>query len=177
MQAIHLTGPSIEGLTPIKLPDPLPGRGEVLVRMRAASLNFLDIAVAKGLFPPPAFPLIPVADGAGDVVATGSDVDTLQAGDRVMVHPKGLWPSGRISARRADAMRGVSLPGAMRELAAISADTVVRVPNHLSFEEAATLPIAATTAWNALEFGDVGPGDTVVVLGTGGVSIFVLQLG
>ncbi len=176
MQAFHLTGPSISALVSVELPDPRPGRGEVLVQMRAASLNFLDVAVATGLFPPPSFPLVPVADGAGDVVAVGPDVETLRPGDRVMVHPKGLWPSGRISALRADAMRGVSLPGALRELAAIPADTVVRVPDHLSFEEAATLPVAATTAWNALEFGGVRPGHTVVVIGTGGVSIFALQL-
>ena len=176
MQAFHLTGSSIDALSAVELPDPQPGRGEVLVRMRAASLNFLDVAVATGLFPPPSFPLVPVADGAGDVVALGPDVDTLRLGDRVMVHPKGLWPSGRVSARRADAMRGVSLPGALRELAAISADTLVKVPEHLSFEEAATLPVAATTAWNALAFGGVGPGDTVVLIGTGGVSIVALQL-
>lgn len=176
MHAFHLNGPSIDSLSAVELPDPRPGRGEVLVRMRAASLNYLDVAVATGLFPPPFFPLVPVADGAGEVVELGPDVDALRPGDRVMVHPKGLWPSGRITARRADAMRGVSLPGALREMAAISADTLVKVPDHLAFEEAATLPVAATTAWNALEFGDAGPGDTVVVIGTGGVSIFALQL-
>ncbi len=150
--------------------------------MRAVSLNYLDHAVAIGSYGSSSgpgavtYPLIPVADGAGEVVALGAGVDSLAVGDRVAVHPKVSWPSGRASAAKAAPMRGVNRPGSLRELAAVSADSVVKAPAHLGWEQIATLPIAATTAWNGLVAADIGPGHTVVVLGTGGVSIFALQL-
>jgi len=176
MQVIELSRPTLDGLARAQRPDPTPRRGEVLVRMKAASLNYLDVAVASGAYPGVDYPLIPLADGAGEVVALGADVDGVQIGDRVAIHPKAVWPSGRGTARNAAVMRGVSRPGSLRELAAVTAETVVRVPDHLSWAQAASLPIAATTAWNALVTGDIGPGHTVMVLGTGGVSVFALQL-
>ena len=176
MHAIELNGPSPTALTATDLPDPRPRRGEALVRLQAASLNFLDVAVATGAYPGAAYPIVPIADGAGEVIAIGDEVENVGVGDRVAIHPKALWAAGRGTARKASMMRGVTLPGAMRERAAVAADTLVRVPDHLSWEEAATLPIAATTAWNALTCADIGPGRTVVLLGTGGVSIFALQL-
>jgi NADPH:quinone reductase-like Zn-dependent oxidoreductase len=176
MHALELTAPSLDSLHRIEQPDPSPRRGEALVELRAASLNFIDVAVATGAYPGPTFPLVPVADGAGEVVAVGEEVETVKPGDRVIIHPKALWVAGRPTARTARTMRGVNLPGALRELAAVSADTLVKAPNHLSWQQAATLPIAATTAWNALVTADIGPGSTVVLLGTGGVSIYALQL-
>ncbi len=176
MNAIQLTRPSLDAFRVVQLDDPLPQRGEALVRIRAASLNFIDVAVATGAYPGVAFPLIPVADGAGEVVAVGPEVDTVSPGDRVAIHPKALWAAGRGSARQAAAMRGITLPGALREYAAVSADTLVKLPPHLSWEQAAALPITATTAWGALSVAGIGPGSTVAVLGTGGASVFALQL-
>lgn len=176
MHVIELTAPSLDAFRRTRQDDPKPRRGEALVRMKAATLNFIDIAVASGNYPGLSFPLVPVADGAGEVVAVGEEVETVSPGDRVAIHPKALWPAGRADARQARAMRGVNLPGALRELAAVGADTLVPVPDHLSWEQAASLPIAATTAWNALSAADIGPGSTVVLLGTGGVSIIALQL-
>ena len=176
MQALQLTGPSLDTLRSTVLDDPQPGHGEVLIGMRAASLNFIDVAVATGAYPGPTFPLVPIADGAGEVLALGDGVTSLAPGARVAIHPKALWASGRGDARNAAAMRGVTLPGSLRELAVVSADTLVPIPDHLSWAEAATLPIAATTAWNALVAAEIGPGHTVALLGTGGVSIFALQL-
>lgn len=176
MHALELTAPSLDSLHRIEQPDLSPRRGEALDELRAASLNFIDVAVATGAYPGPTFPLVPVADGAGEVVAVGEEVDTVKPGDRVIIHPKALWVAGRPTARTARIMRGVNLPGALRELAAVSADTLVKAPGHLSWQQAATLPIAATTAWNALVTADIGPGSTVVLLGTGGVSIYALQL-
>jgi NADPH:quinone reductase-like Zn-dependent oxidoreductase len=176
MKAIQLARPSFDAFQSVSLEDPLPRRGEVLVRMKAASLNFIDVAVATGAYPGPTFPLVPVADGAGEIVAIGPDVDTLAPGDRVAIHPKALWASGRSSARTGRMMRGIDLPGSLREFAVASADTVVRVPSRLSWEQAAALPVTATTAWNALSAADIGPGKTIAVLGTGGSSVFAIQL-
>jgi NADPH:quinone reductase-like Zn-dependent oxidoreductase len=176
MRALELFAPSLDSLHQTEQPNPSPRRGEALVKMQAASLNFIDIAVATGAYPGPIFPLVPVADGAGEVVAIGEEVETVKPGDRVIIHPKALWVAGRATARTARAMRGVNLPGTLRELATVSADTLVKAPDHLSWQQAAALPIAATTAWNALAAADIGPGSMVVLLGTGGVSIHALQL-
>jgi NADPH:quinone reductase-like Zn-dependent oxidoreductase len=176
MQVIELSRPALDAIRRAEGPEPAPRRGEVLVRMKTASLNYLDVAVANGAYPGANYPVIPLADGAGEVVALGDEVDRVQIGDRVAIHPKALWLSGRGTARNAAAMRGVNLPGALREVAPVAAEAVVHVPDHLSWEQAASLPIAATTAWNALVAGDIGPGRTVLLLGTGGVSIFALQL-
>lgn len=176
MQVIKLLGPSLDDFVRAELRDPAPRRGEVLVCMKSASLNYLDVAVANGAYPGADYPIVPLADGAGEVVALGDQVEGVQIGDRVAIHPKALWASGRGTASNAAAMRGVNRPGALRELAAVAAETVVRVPDHLSWGQAASLPIAATTAWGALVAGDIAPGHTVLLLGTGGVSIFALQL-
>ncbi|PTQ10168.1 alcohol dehydrogenase [Sphingomonas oleivorans] len=179
MRALSLRGPSLDDLAEVELPDPpRPGHGQILVRMRAASLNFIDLAVATGQYPGVTYPLVPVADGAGEVVeiGEGESVSGLKIGDRVALHPKALWIAGRGTAENGAAMRGLSLPGSLREIATADAASVVKIADHLSWEAAATLPIAATTAWNALAAADAGPGATVVLLGTGGVSIFGLQL-
>ena len=176
MKAVQLIRPSFDAFRVAQLDEPVPSRGEALVRMKAASLNFIDVAVATGAYPGPVFPLVPVADGAGEVVAVGSDVDTVAPGDRVAIHPKAMWAAGRGTARNAHVMRGVALPGSLREYAVASADTLVKLPPRLSWEQAASLPITATTAWNALTAADIRPGRTVAVLGTGGSSVFAIQL-
>ncbi|MBX3483689.1 NAD(P)-dependent alcohol dehydrogenase [Phenylobacterium sp.] len=158
--------------------DPVPQRGEVLVRVHAVSLNFRDLAMVRGRYPRPCFPgLIPVSDAAGEVVAVGEGVRAFKAGDRVMgaFHPR--WFGGEMpSTIQADSY-GAESDGWLTELKAVSQEAVVRIPQGLSYEEAATLPCAGVTAWTAL----TGPtpiraGHSVLVQGTGGVSIFALQI-
>ena len=176
MRAIELSAPSLDALRGANLPEPLPSSGEVLVRMRAASLNFIDLAVATGRYPAPRFPLIPVADGAGEVAQIGANVTEFAVGDRVIAHSKPLWIGGPARAEVSAATRGVMLPGSLAEYVVLPASALVHTPVHLSDEAAATLPIAATTAWRALRTANVRPGSVVVLLGTGGVSVFALQL-
>jgi len=176
MYAIELTAPSLSSFHRTSRPDPVPGAGQVLIRMRAASLNFIDIAVATGHYPVDRFPLVPICDGAGEVAAVGPDVEGFSIGQRVIPHSKPLWVGGPIEAVNSTVMRGIALPGSAAEYVVLPANALVPTPPHLSDVEAATLPIAATTAWNALRAARVRPGSVVVLLGTGGVSIFALQL-
>ncbi len=175
MKAIELTAPALTAFRQTELPDPKAGRGEVLVRLRAATLNFVDVAIATGHFPGARFPLIPVADGAGEIAALGEGVADLAVGDRVIPHFMPHWQGGAITARNVAAMRGVTLPGSLADYVVIPATSLVALPAHLDFVEGAALPIAATTAWNAVRSASVRPGSFVLLLGTGGVSIFALQ--
>lgn len=175
MKAIELTAPSLNAFRRTELPDPKAGRGEVLVRLRAATLNFLDVAVATGKFPVPGFPMIPVADGAGEVAALGEGVSGLEIGDRVIPHFMPNWQGGTITQNNVAALRGVTLPGSLADYVVVPADSLVPLPSHLDFVQGAALPIAATTAWRAVRSSKVRPGSVVVLLGTGGVSIFALQ--
>ena len=176
MKAIELSQPRLDAFRAATIATPEPQRGEVLIRQRAASLNFVDVAVASGNYPGPSFPLVPVADGAGEIVALGEGVTRFAVGDRVVAHAKPRWIGGRPRPYEMTQMRGISLPGSLAEYVALPANSVVPVPAPLSVEAASTLPIAGTTAWNAIRAADVGPGSVVVLLGTGGVSIFTLQL-
>ena len=145
------------------------------MRLRAASLNFLDVAVATGNYPGPTFPMIPVADGAGEIAALGDGVEQWAVGDRVMPHFLPDWQDGALTPRTLAARRGVTRAGSLAEYVAVPAVSLVAVPEHLSFVQAATLPVAATTAWRAVRSAALGPHSTVLLLGTGGVSIFALQ--
>lgn len=175
MKAIELTGPSLTSFRRTTLADPRPAHGEVLVRLHAAALNFVDIAIATGKFPGAQFPMVPVADGAGEVIALGEGVSEVALGDRVIPHFMPQWLAGTIAPRRVAAMRGITLQGSLAEYVAVPASGVVALPAHLDFIQGATLPIAATTAWNAVRSAQLRPGSTVLVLGTGGVSLFALQ--
>jgi NADPH:quinone reductase-like Zn-dependent oxidoreductase len=175
MKAIELTAPTLTAFRQTELPDPKTGRGEVLVRLRAATLNFVDVAIATGNFPGAGFPMIPVADGAGEVVALGEGVSDVAIGDRVIPHFMPNWQGGAITPRNVAAMRGVTLPGSLADYVAVPATSLVALPDHLDFVQGAALPIAATTAWNAVRSAQLRPGSVVVLLGTGGVSIFALQ--
>jgi NADPH:quinone reductase-like Zn-dependent oxidoreductase len=176
MRAFHLTGPSLDSLTAVEVPDPRPGPGTVLIRLHAASLNYLDLAVARGDFGPDTYPRIPVADGAGEIVELGEGVSGWSVGDRVAPALMETWIAGPIRPESHDRVRGVTVPGSLAQYAVAPAASLVRIPAHLSWSEAATLPVAATTAWNAIVKGGVRPGSTVALLGTGGVSLFALQL-
>jgi len=175
MYAIQLVEPSLTPFRRTSLPDPSPGPGQVLIRLRAAALNYIDVAVATGRFPSAALPVVPVADGAGEIVALGADVTDVGIGDRVIPHFMPDWLDGPMRPSRIAAMRGITLPGSLSEYVAVPASSVVRLPDHLDFAQGATLPIAATTAWNGVRSTSVRPGSTVVILGTGGVSLFALQ--
>jgi NADPH:quinone reductase-like Zn-dependent oxidoreductase len=168
----------IDTLEPREGPTPEPARGQILVRMRAASLNYRDLNIAKGASARgPAIPdLVPLSDGAGEVVALGSDVTRWKLGDRVAGLFMQNWLGGDIEPYHVDSSRGGSIHGVLAEYVVFEQDGVVALPAHLSFEEGACLPCAGVTAWNALYGGrSLRAGETVLVLGTGGVSVFALQ--
>ena len=175
MKVIELTAPRLDALRPAEYDTPHPGRSEVLVRLKAASLNFLDIAVATGKYPLSQFPIIPVTDGAGEIAEIGEGVEDWKAGDKVIPHFLPFWEDGALTPAVLAPRRGVTLPGSLAEYVAVPAASLVPMPAHLSFAEAAALPIAATTAWRAVRAARLGPGRTALLLGTGGVSIFALQ--
>lgn len=158
-------------------PIPVPGAGEVLVKLKAASLNSRDIGVIDGFYYPElTFPLIPVSDGVGEVVAMGTGVNQFRLGDRVCATFSQNWVSGEPTAAWLDGLLGGPRDGVLSEYIVLHEDGLVAVPEHLSDEEAATLPCAAVTAWQAvITEGKVQAGDTVVILGTGGVALFALQ--
>ncbi|MDF2712121.1 MAG: putative oxidoreductase [Nonomuraea muscovyensis] len=177
MRSYHLTsGGGLDGLSIREHEDPVPGPGQVLVAVRATSLSFRELLVLRGEYVLPVKPdVVPISDGAGEVVAVGPGVRSARAGDRVMGTLFPSWQDGPFAARHLPQLGG-SLDGMLTELAVLGEDALVPVPAHLSFEEAATLPCAAVTAWNALTGDGVGlrPGQTLVVQGSGGVSLFAL---
>lgn len=157
---------------------PEVGPGTVLVRVRAASLNYRDLMVTMGVYNPRLkLPRVPCSDGAGEVVEVGAGVADVQVGDRVAGTFFQCWPDGELTDARARSTLGGDLDGTLAEYVLFSRDGFVKLPEHLSFAEGATLPCAALTAWHALvSVGALKAGDTVLVQGTGGVSIFALQL-
>jgi NADPH:quinone reductase-like Zn-dependent oxidoreductase len=166
----------VDSLEFIERPAPVPGPGEVLVKIHAVSLNFRDLLMVKGLYNPRLkFPRIPCSDGAGEVVAVGEGVAAFKPGDRVAGIFMQNWLEGPLTAARARGALGGDIDGTLAGQIVLREQGLVPIPDHLSFEEAATLPCAAVTAWNALAAGEVRLGGTVLILGTGGVSIFALQ--
>jgi len=167
----------IDRLRLIERPSPQPGPGEVVVRMRAASLNYRDLLTVEGHAVGTRLPVVPFSDGAGEVTAVGAGVTRVEAGDRVCPMFFQSWIGGDLTAASRRAALGGSVPGVLQEEFLVSAEGVSRFPAHLSFAAAATLPCAALTAWRALVVeGGLKAGHTVLVQGTGGVSIFALQL-
>ena len=167
----------LDALTLTERPDPSPGDGQVLIKLRAVSLNYRDLMVVKGLYNPnQPLPLIPFSDGVGEVIAVGEGVTRVKIGDRVAGTFFQNWIDGELTAEKAQSALGGAIDGLLTQYAVLHEDGVVHVPQHLTDEAAATLPCAAVTAWNALiTSGGVKAGDTVLVQGTGGVSIFALQ--
>lgn len=154
--------------------DPHPGPEQVLIQMRAAALNYRDLLVLKGLYPDMRLPLVPLSDGVGNVVAVGKDVTRVKPGDRVSGIFDQSWLSNALPEKTLSL--GGQMDGVLSQHVVLHQDGVVRVPEHLTDEEAATLPCAAVTAWSALMVrGALKPGETVLVQGTGGVSLFALQ--
>ncbi len=170
-------GFGLDALKQGERPKPSPGPGEVLMRIEAASLNYRDLMVVKGQYNPKMpLPRIPLSDAAGEVVEVGPGVDRVKVGQRVAGIFMQRWIAGEIDDDKAKSALGGAIDGLLAEYAVLHQDGVVPVPEHLSYEEAATLPCAAVTAWHALVTeGQVKPGDSVLVQGTGGVSLFALQ--
>jgi len=165
-------------LTLVEREIPQPAPDEVLIKFHAASLNYRDLMIVSGTYNPRMkLPAVPFSDGSGEVVEVGKAVTKWKAGDRVCTTVIAGWIDGEPSAEKAKTAIGAgSFDGVLREYAAFSEESIVREPAHLSFNEAATLPCAAVTAWNALVVsGNVKAGDTVLTLGTGGVSVFAIQ--
>lgn len=167
----------VENLRLVDRPDVDPGPGQVVVAVRAVSLNYRDLLMVKGLYNPRlAMPRVPGSDAAGEVVAIGPGVTGLSVGDRVCGTFFQDWSAGRLTDSAAKSALGGEIDGVFTERIVLNAQGVVRIPDSLTFEEAATLPCAAVTAWNALAVGGLKAGDVVLVQGTGGVSIFALQI-
>ena len=182
-----ITGPNgLDALTIDQCDEPTLGPYDVLVEMKAWSLNYRDLAMPHGGYvgnqkvknDPP---LVPLSDGAGEVIAIGDQVTRVQKGDRVCPIFFQRWIDGDLTAEQIASALGGAIDGVLSEKVALHEDGLVRFPSEFSFEQAATLPCAAVTAWQALTLGSgasegLRPGQSVLLLGTGGVSIFALQL-
>jgi NADPH:quinone reductase-like Zn-dependent oxidoreductase len=167
----------IDSLEFVERPTPQPGPGEVLVRIHAISLNYRDLLMVKGHYNPKLkLPRIPCSDGAGEVEAVGEGVTDWKKGDRVAGIFMQNWLDGPLTPAKAKGALGGDIDGMAAEYVVLKETGLVRLPEHLSYAESAALPCAAVTAWNALAAGNLKPGSTVLILGTGGVSIFALLL-
>lgn len=178
MKAIVLDGsPGFDNLRLVERAIPGPRRHEVLVRVKAAALNYRDLEIARGTYHTKFdFPLIPLSDGVGEIVGVGEDVTRVKLGDRICSCFWQRWVAGSFDMAETGYQLGGPIDGMLAEYVCLDEQAVVRAPEHLSDAEAATLPCAAVTAWNALvEQGGLQAGETVLVLGTGGVSLFALQ--
>ena len=177
MRAYQLREPGIDTLSKVDLPTPKPAHRQVLVKVAACSLNFRDLAIVLGKYRMPTKPnVIPLSDGAGEVIEVGPGVTRVKAGDRVAGCFFQRWPGGLPGPEAAGSALGGTADGMLAEYVVLEEEGVVKLPEHLSYEEGAALPCAGVTAWNALvEHGKLISGDTVLVQGTGGVSVFALQ--
>lgn len=178
MKVIELTGWGLEHVAIGERPAPTPpGPGELIVAMRAATVNFRDFVFARGGYgrESGALPIIPLSDGAGAVIAAGPGVGSAAVGDLVCPIVMPQWRDGPMRDEHRKTVLGGSVDGVMTEQMKLSAEAIVKAPQGYSAAEAASLPCAALTAWNAVTMAAVKPGDLVLTQGTGGVSLFALQ--
>jgi NADPH:quinone reductase-like Zn-dependent oxidoreductase len=167
----------LESLTKVERPDPTAAPYHAVIKLKAASLNYRDLLTVEGKYNPKLpLPLVPLSDGVGEVVSVGEGVTRVKVGDRVAANFSQKWLGGEPARAKLGASLGGPLDGMLSDFRALHEDGLVHVPSHLTDEEAATLPCAAVTAWNSLiNLGGLRAGETVLVQGTGGVSIFALQ--
>ncbi|WP_246793530.1 zinc-dependent alcohol dehydrogenase family protein [Burkholderia perseverans] len=175
MRAFQLIPGDTWQLLPGEMPTPRPAADEVLIRLHAAGLNYLDLMVARGRLGDPSAPFVPGTDGAGEIAEIGERVRGWAIGDRVIAGSMVDWPAGLPTEANTRRIRGVTMPGSLADYAVVPASALVRIPDGMPYTRAVTLPIAATTAWNAIVKSRIGPASTVALLGTGGVSLFALQ--
>jgi NADPH:quinone reductase-like Zn-dependent oxidoreductase len=176
MRVWQISSFGIDSLELVERATPQPGPGEVLVKIHAVSLNYRDLMMVKGLYNPKMkLPRIPCSDGAGEVEAVGEGVSQWKRGDRVCGIFMQNWLDGRPTPAKIKGALGGDIDGMLAEFVVLKETGLVAIPEHLSFEEAATLPCAGVTAWNALKAGGLERNSTVLMQGTGGVSIFALQ--
>src|SRR5580700_5105828 len=171
-------GAGIESVTRVDLPEPKPQHRQVLVKVAACSLNFRDLGIVRGTYRMPVRDkVVPLSDGAGEVVEIGAGVSRVKVGDKVAGNFFQRWTGGEPSQNVQASALGGSIDGMLAEYVVLEEDGVVKIPAHLSIEEGATLPCAALTAWHAMvRHAGLIAGQTVLLQGTGGVSIFGLQL-
>lgn len=177
MRAMEAKDFSINGLNLVERPVPKPRRGEILVRIKAASLNYRDLAILtqKYMAALP-LPYVPASDCGGEVVEVGEEVIRFKIGDRVTpIYTQGWHDGYPTPEQRTKRTLGAPLSGVLQDYVVVPAEDAVSIPSNLSDGEAATLPIAALTAWSTLQEGGIKAGDTVLVQGTGGVALFALQ--
>ena len=176
VEIVATTG--FEGLRLAERPTPKPGPRQIVVRMHAASFNWRDMMILKGGYVRGvSLPRIPLSDGAGEIVECGAEVKRVKLGDRVCSTFFQTWITGPVFAEAQDAALGGTAEGVLSEYVVLEGEGVTKFPEHLSYEEAATLPCAALTAWHGLfEATNLRAGDTALLLGTGGVSVFGMQL-
>ena len=178
MRAAVLSAPGIGNLSVVELPNPEPGPGEVLVRVRAATLNYRDLLTVEGGYGSrqKTEGLIPVSDGAGEVLAVGTGVTRFKSGDHVVANFFQDWLAGEPTEHAMHSGLGGLLDGMACEMRVLPEHGLAHTPAHLDHAEAAALPCAALTAWSAvIDQGGVKPGDVVLTQGSGGVSVFALQ--
>src|SRR5499427_2966838 len=170
-------GFGIERLTLVDKSEPVPGPGQALIKMKAFSLNYRDLMVVTGTYNPRMkLPRVPFSDGAGEVIGIGPGVTRVKVGDRVTPIFMPKWIDGEPDVEKGKSALGGAVDGLLAEYVVLDQQGLVHIPEHLSYEEAATLPCAAVTAWHALiAEGQIKPGDVVLTQGTGGVSIFATQ--
>src|ERR1700744_1178695 len=170
-------GAGIESVTKVDLPEPKPQHRQVKVKVAACSLNFRDLGIVRGTYRMAVRDnIVPLSDGAGEVVEVGSGVTRVKVGDKVAACFFQRWPGGEPSQNVQASALGGSIDGMLAEYAILEEDGVVKIPAHLSVEEGATLPCAAVTAWHAMvQHAKLIAGQTVLLQGTGGVSVFGLQ--
>lgn len=167
----------IDNLALVDRPDPQPGPGQIVVQVKATSLNYRDLMTVKhGGLRGLTLPLVPLSDGAGEVIGAGDGVTRVRTGERVAGIFFQNWLAGGPDAAHQASALGGALDGMLAEQVVLSENGVVRIPDYMSYEDAATLPCAAVTAWQSMvSLGNMKAGDTILILGTGGVSIFALQ--
>lgn len=179
MKAWQRQGVGLENMKLMDLPIPEPEPKQLLVRVKAVSLNFRDKAIVDGVYLPELMtkPFVPVSDASGEVVAVGSEVTKFKKGDRVTSHMFTKWLDGSPDKNDGANALGGPLDGGLAEYMLLEEDATVMTPASLTDEEASTLPVAALTVWFSLvEYGKIKAGDTVLVLGTGGVSVYAVQI-
>ena len=179
MRAYELRGVGLDNLVVAERPLPRPAAGQVLVRVRATSLNYRDLLIVRGQYrlSQLRYPLIPLSDGAGEVVEVGPGVQRLRPGDRVVGSFFQTWIDGPPDAEKRASALGGAIDGVLAEHVVLEEAAAIRFPDHLSFEEAATLPCAGVTVWvGFMVYGQLEAGQTVLAMGTGGVSVLALQV-